>query len=176
MISERPFTTAKETDMRINTETAAEKYRDRLFAAAFHICRNAADADDVVQETLLRYHKTDMEYENEEHLKAWLLRVAINQAKNVNRSFFRHRIVPLEDYMETLSFESPESENLFLEVMRLPEKYRIVIHLFYYEDYSVREISRILKISESNVKVRLNRGRKMLKQTLQEEWEDEDNE
>ena len=63
MISERPFQTAKDTDMRINTETAAEKYRDRLFAAAFHICRNAADADDVVQETLLRYHKTDMEYE-----------------------------------------------------------------------------------------------------------------
>ena len=78
--------------------------------------------------------------------------------------------------METLAFASPESESLFTEVMRLPEKYRIVIHLFYYEDYSVREISRILKISESNVKVRLNRGRKMLKQTLQEEWNDEDDE
>lgn len=85
-------------------------------------------------------------------------------------------MVPLEDYMETLTFSSPESESLFAEVMRLPEKYRIVIHLFYYEDYSVREISRILKISESNVKVRLNRGRKMLKQTLQEGWEDEDDE
>ncbi|MBQ1531058.1 MAG: sigma-70 family RNA polymerase sigma factor [Solobacterium sp.] len=158
--------------MRINTETAAEKYRDRLFAAAFHICRNAADADDVVQETLLRYHKTNMEYESEEHLKAWLLRVAINQAKNVNRSFFRHRIVPLEDYMETLSFESQESENLFLEVMRLPEKYRIVIHLYYYEEYSVKEISQILGISDSNTKIRLARGRAMLKEKLQEEWDE----
>ena len=65
------------------------------------------------------------------------------------------------------------SHTLFAEVMRLPEKYRIVIHLFYYEDCSVREISRILKISESNVKVRLNRGRKMLKQTLQEGWDNE---
>lgn len=156
--------------MRIETETAAERYRDRLFAAAFHICRNAADADDVVQETLLRYHRTDTEYENEEHLKAWLLRVAINQAKNVNRSFFRHRVVPLEDYMETLSFESGESENLFLEVMRLPEKYRIVIHLYYYEEYSVREISRILGITESNTKIRLSRGRTILKEKLQEEW------
>ncbi len=172
MISERPFTTAKDTDMRINTETAAEKYRDRLFAAAFHICRNAADADDVVQETLLRYHKTNMEYESEEHLKAWLLRVAINQAKNVNRSFFRHRIVPLEDYMETLSFESQESENLFLEVMRLPEKYRIVIHLYYYEEYSVRQISQILGITDSNTKIRLSRGRAMLKEKLQEEWDE----
>ncbi len=158
--------------MRINTETAAEKYRDRLFAAAFHICRNAADADDVVQETLLRYHKTNMEYESEEHLKAWLLRVAINQAKNVNRSFFRHRIVPLEDYMETLSFESQESENLFLEVMRLTEKYRIVIHLYYYEEYSVKEISQILGISDSNTKIRLARGRAMLKEKLQEEWDE----
>ena len=156
--------------MRIKTETAAERYRDRLFAAAFHICRNAADADDVVQETLLRYHKTDMEYENEEHLKAWLLRVAINQAKNVNRSFFRHKVVPLEDYMETLSFESRESENLFLEVMRLPEKYRIVIHLYYYEEYSVREISQILGITDSNTKIRLSRGRTILKEKLQEEW------
>ena len=172
MIRERPFKTAKDTDMRINTETAAEKYRDRLFAAAFHICRNAADADDVVQETLLRYHKTNMEYESEEHLKAWLLRVAINQAKNVNRSFFRHRIVPLEDYMETLSFESQESENLFLEVMRLPEKYRIVIHLYYYEEYSVKEISQILGISDSNTKIRLARGRAMLKEKLQEEWDE----
>lgn len=85
-------------------------------------------------------------------------------------------MVPLEDYMEMLTFASPESESLFAEVMRLPEKYRIVIHLFYYEDYSVREISRILKISESNVKVRLNRGRKMLKQALQEEWDDENDE
>jgi RNA polymerase sigma-70 factor (ECF subfamily) len=172
MISERPFQTAKDTDMRINTETAAEKYRDRLFAAAFHICRNAADADDVVQETLLRYHKTDMEYENEEHLKAWLLRVAINQAKNVNRSFFRHRIVPLEDYMETLTFDSGDSENLFLEVMRLPEKYRIVIHLYYYEEYSVRQISQILGISDSNTKIRLARGRAKLKEKLQEEWDE----
>lgn len=158
--------------MRIKTETAAEKYRDRLFAAAFHICRNAADADDVVQETLLRYHKTDMEFESEEHLKAWLLRVAINQAKNVNRSFFRHRIVPLEDYMETLTFDSGDSENLFLEVMRLPEKYRIVIHLYYYEEYSVKEISQILGITDSNTKIRLARGRAMLKEKLQEEWDE----
>lgn len=65
--------------------------------------------------------------------------------------------------METLVFETPESEHLFETVMGLPEKYRIVIHLFYYEDYSVREIGEILKISESNVKVRLSRGRMLLR-------------
>jgi RNA polymerase sigma factor (sigma-70 family) len=59
-------------------------------------------------------------------------------------------------------------------VMGLPEKYRIIIHLFYYEDYSIREIANILKISEANVKVRLTRGRTLLKKTLKEEWNDDD--
>ena len=162
--------------MRIETSLLAQKYQDHLFAAAFHICENAADAEDVVQETLLRYYNCKKEFDSEEHIRAWLFRVAVNLAKNVRRSFWKHKMVPLEDYMETLTFASPESGSLFAEVMRLPEKYRIVIHLFYYEDYSVREISRILKISESNVKVRLNRGRKMLKQALQEEWDDENDE
>lgn len=80
----------------------------------------------------------------------------------------------LEDYMETLTFETPESEELFETVMHLPDKYRIVIHLFYYEDYTVHEIADILKISESNVKVRLSRGRGLLKEKLQEEWEDDE--
>ena len=162
--------------MRIETSLVAKTYRDHLFAAAFHICENAEDAEDVVQETLLRYYNSKKDFDSEEHIRAWLFRVAVNLSKNVRRSFWRHKAVPLEDYMDTLTFASSESESLFAEVMKLPEKYRLVIHLFYYEDYSVREISRILKISESNVKVRLNRGRKMLKQTLQEEWDNEDDE
>ena len=75
--------------------------------------------------------------------------------------------------METLTFETPEAENLFETVMQLPEKYRIVIHLYYYEDYAVSEIADILKLSESNVKTRLSRGRAMLKEVLKEEWDDD---
>ena len=69
--------------------------------------------------------------------------------------------------------ETPESRELFEEVMKLPEKYRVVIHLFYYEDYSVKEIAKILRTTESSVKVRLSRGRAKLKDALKEEWEDE---
>ena len=76
--------------------------------------------------------------------------------------------------METLTFETPESETLFETVMGLPEKYRIIVHLFYYEDYSVREIADILNISESNVKIRLMRARTLLKEVLMEEWEDDE--
>ena len=76
--------------------------------------------------------------------------------------------------METLSFPDSRSRDLFEEVMKLPDKYRIVIHLFYYEDYSVREIADILKLSESNVKTRLSRGRSLLKTALKEEWENDE--
>ena len=159
--------------MRMETQALAETYRDRLFAAAFPVCGNAADAEDAAQEALLRYHISEKQFESEQHIRAWLLRVAINCAKNVSRSFFRRNTVPLEDYMDSLEFDSGESREIFREVMNLPETYRLVIHLYYYEDYSVAEIGRILGLTESNVKVRLSRGRQLLKKALQEVWDDE---
>lgn len=159
--------------MRMETQALAETYRDRLFAAAFQVCGNAADAEDAAQEALLRYHISEKQFESEQHIRAWLLRVAINCAKNVSRSFFRRNTVPLEDYMDSLEFDSGESREIFREVMNLPETYRLVIHLYYYEDYSVAEIGRILGLTESNVKVRLSRGRQLLKKALQGVWDDE---
>ena len=159
--------------MRMDTQALAETYRDRLFAAAFQVCGNAADAEDAAQEALLRYHISEKQFESEQHIRAWLLRVAINCAKNVSRSFFRRNTVPLEDYMDSLEFDSGESREIFREVMSLPETYRLVIHLYYYEDYTVAEIGRILGLTESNVKVRLSRGRQLLKKALQEVWDDE---
>ena len=159
--------------MRMETQALAETYRDRLFAAAFQVCGNAADAEDAAQEALLRYHISEKQFESEQHIRAWLLRVAINCAKNASRSFFRRNTVPLEDYMDSLEFDSGESREIFREVMNLPETYRLVIHLYYYEDYSVAEIGRILGLTESNVKLRLSRGRQLLKKALQEVWDDE---
>ena len=157
--------------MRQSVQELFEKYQNNLYAAAFNICKNTEDAKDIVQETFIQYYSLRKEFDNEQHIRAWLIRVAINKAKNINRSFWRKNKKPLEDYMESLTFETPESEELFETVMALPEKFRIVIHLFYYEDYAIREIADILKISESNVKVRLSRGRSLLKEKLKEEWE-----
>ena len=153
-----------------------EKYRNNLYTAAFNVCKNAQDAEDVVQDTFLQYWSQKKEFETEQHIRAWLLRVAINKAKNKNNTFFRRNALPLEDYMETLAFQSEESSELFEAVMKLPEKYRIVVHLFYYEDYSVsvKEIADILKITPGNVKVRLSRGRMSLRNTLKEAWEDDE--
>ena len=154
--------------MRIDTTVLVERYKDNVFAAAFSVCRNADDAEDVVQETFLRYHTGNKQFDSEQHIRAWLLRVAVNKAKNINRSFWRRTSVPLEAYMQTLSFETHEAESLFEQVMKLPEKYRMPLHLFYYEDYSITQISRILHKKESTIRSLLYRARNMLKETLKE--------
>ena len=155
--------------MRMESAALVEKYQDRLFAAAFSVCKNPQDAEDVVQESFISYHSSKKEFESEEHIKAWLLRVTINRAKNACRSLWRRVTVPLEDYADSLEFECRADRDLFETVMSLPEKYRIVLHLYYFEDYPVKEIAKILSISESNVKVRLSRGRAMLKEILEED-------
>ena len=160
--------------MRQPVQKLIEQYQNNLYAAAFNICQNQMDAEDVVQETFVQYYATKKEFENEHHIRAWLLRIAINKAKNCCRTFWKKNKCTLEDYMETLPFPDSQSRSLFEEVMKLPDKYRIVIHLFYYEDYTVREIAEILKLSESNVKVRLSRGRTLLRETLKEEWENDE--
>lgn len=159
--------------MKQSTQELVTLYQSSLFAAAFNVCKNAQDAEDVVQDTFIQYYISNKEFDSEQHIRAWLIRVAINKAKNVNRTFWRQNKLSLEDYMESLTFETPEDEHLFETVMSLPEKYRIVIHLFYYEDYAVSEIADILKLSQSNVKVRLSRGREMLRKILKEEWDDD---
>ena len=159
--------------MRQSLHELAAMYQDNLFAVAFNICQNTQDAEDVIQDTFVQYYTTKKEFDNEEHIRAWLIWVAVNKAKNVTRTFWRRNKVSIEDFTEMLAFETPESETLFETMMQLPKKYRIVIHLYYYEDYSVGEIAKILKLSESNVKTRLMRGRAKLREVLKEEWDDD---
>ena len=160
--------------MKLSVEILVKKYRRNLYIVAFSICKNAQDAEDVVQDTFIQYLLCKKDFESEQHIRAWLIRVAINKAKNKNNTFFRRNTLPLENYIETLTFESEESSEIFETVMKLSEKYRIVIHLFYYEDYSVNEIADILKVTPNNVKVRLLRGRMSLRNTLKEVWEDDE--
>jgi len=160
--------------MRLSVADAFQRYGDRLFAAAFSLCRNQMDADDAVQEALIKYHTLGLDYTDETHIKAWLLRVTINCAKNISSSFWRKNTVAWEEYMDELAFEAPEDHQLFETVMRLPQKYRVVIHLFYYEEYSIREIAEILRCREGTVKSQLSRGRKLLKKLLMEEWNDDE--
>ena len=160
--------------MRLSAEDAYGRFADHVFSAAFSICRSKADSDDVVQDTFIKYHFGDTEYESEEHIKAWLLRTAVNKAKDITKSFRWKNVVTWEDYMDELQFEEPEDSRLFEAVMQLPEKYRIVIHLFYYENMGIAEIADMLRRHEGTVKSQLNRGRKLLKNMLTEDWNDDE--
>ncbi|MDO4941209.1 MAG: sigma-70 family RNA polymerase sigma factor [Lachnospiraceae bacterium] len=160
--------------MRQPIEKLIKQYQTNLFVTAFNICKNVEDAKDVVQDTFIAYHTSSQQFHDEQHIRAWLFRVTVNKAKDTVKSFWHRNRRPLEDYIEALPFESEEDSYLFEAVLKLPEKYRIVIHLFYYEDWSVREIAQILRISESNVKTRLSRGRTRLKNVLKEEWADDE--
>ena len=156
--------------MKLSAEDAFRLYGDRVFSAAFSVTGNQADADDAVQDTYLRYCSYDKEFTDEDHIRAWLLRVAINRARDQKRSFWEKHRVSWEDYMETLSFEAPEDKSLFEAVMSLPAKYRTVIHLFYYSGLSIQEIAAAKHISSATVGTQLARGRELLKKKLGDDF------
>lgn len=160
--------------MRLEAEYLVQRYKDDVFRAAFSILRSPEDAEDIAQETFLRYWDSDAEFDSEAHIRAWLLRVAINRAKNLARSFWRRSRVSYEDYMAGLEFEAREDRSVLEAILALPQKYRIVLHLHYFEDYTVREIALLLAMNENTVKTRLARGRQLLKNTLTEAWNEDE--
>lgn len=162
--------------MNYDIEQLFQQYKDNIFAIGFNYFGNAVDADDVVQETfykLFRHLKKGGSFESGDHARNWLIRVAVNECKRVTLSSWFKKKVPLEDYAQTLVWRDPEESDLFLAVMRLPKKYRTVIHLYYYEDYSIKEIAELLELSETSVSTQLYRGRKKLEQKLLEVEKDE---
>ncbi len=148
---------------------SVERYSDAVYRLAFHSCKNAADAEDIVQNVFLKLYREKKEFESEEHLRRWILRVAVNESKSlVCSSWFRKR-APLEELAGSLDFQAPEESELFLCVMALPQKYRMVIHLFYYEDYPIKEVAELCGLKESTVQTRLQRGRERLKKMMTEQ-------
>lgn len=143
-----------------------EKYGDAVYRVAFHSCKNRADAEDVAQNVFLKLYREEKEFESEEHLRRWVLRVAVNESKKLVGSAWFRRSVPLEEYAEALEFESPEESELFLQVMALPKKYRVPVYLFYYEDYPVKEVAALCGLKESTVQTRLQRAREKLRQII----------
>ena len=154
-------------------EPVYEKYKDNIFAIGFNYFKNSIEADDVVQETFFKLARSGKDFESEEHLRNWLIRVAVNECKRVSLSSWVKKKVSLEEYTGQIDFETKEESLVFTAVMSLPKKYRQVIHLYYYEDCSTAEIADILGISRTAVTTRLLRGREKLKKDLLEVWKDE---
>ncbi len=147
---------------------AVNDYINTVYKIAFNYCKNVQDAEDVVQNTYLKLLQYKGDFTDDNHLKRWLIRVAINESKNMCTSFWKKRIVPIDEFYEKqeIVFENKEQSELFEAIMNLSEKNRIVVHLYYYEGYSVKEIAGILKIKETAVQNRLMRARESLKHII----------
>ena len=152
---------------------AVERYLDMVYRIALNWFRNPADAEDAAQNAMLRLWRTDTEFQGEDHLRHWLIRVTVNVCKDTLKSPWRRRRVSLEELPEEPVFDRPEQGELYREVMRLPEKYRTVLYLFYYEELTVKEIGEALGLRTSAVTTRLHRARAKLKERLTEVWQDE---
>lgn len=146
----------------------AHQYMDTVFRLAYSYLKCSADAEDVTQNVLLKLYQADeTAFRSEDHIRYWLVRVTVNECNSFFRSPWR-RAEPLEQYMGTLELPGPEHEDLFRAVMALPVKYRVVIHLYYFEGYSSDEIARLLDIPAATVRTRMARARAQLKQFLTE--------
>lgn len=143
------------------------KYMDTVYRVALTRLKNMAEAEDITQTVFLKLYREPKPFASEAHVKHWLIRVAVNECNKLFRNPFRSA-ENIADYANSLRFETEEQSDLFDAVMALPEKYRLPIFLYYYEDYSTAEISKLLSIPTPTVATRLRRGREQLKQHLQE--------
>lgn len=146
---------------------AMTRHQDRVFRLAVSCLKNRADAEDVLQEVFVTYYRFAPDFADEEHEKAWLLRVTSNACISLLRSPWRRFLNPIPE--STPAPEQADGQWLIDLIHRLPPKYALVIHLHYYEDCSVKEIASVLRISEGTVKSRLARARKLLGGLIQKE-------
>lgn len=160
----------KDNSLRAEDYEVIEKYSPVVYRMAYSMVKNPQDAEDIHQEVFLKFLRKKPEFESEEHRKAWFLRVTINLAKNLWKTAWRQRVVSLGEVDREEEAELEQEEDKLVEtVKKLPQKYRTVIHLFYYEEYSLEEIAGILGAKPSTVRTRLTRARQKLKELLKED-------
>ena len=143
-------------------ERMVKAHSKSMLRAAFALLRSRDDAEDVVQEAFIRLIEKNPDFTDDEHAKAWLLRVTINLSKNMLKASCRKNNSVTENVVCTEN----ESDEVLFCVMKLEEKYRTVIHLYYYEGYSIKEIALILRVPSATVGTRLKRGRDKLEKML----------
>lgn len=154
------------------SETAIEQlvstYSAIVFRTAYTYCRQSSDAEDLTQDVFLTLIQKKPTFESEEHLKAWLLRVTMNKAKNhLKKDWFRRREAEPED----LHYLPEESMEMVQAMLKLDVHYRVVLHLYYYLGYNIQEIAKLMKKQPATIGTRLKRGRDALKKILGEDRE-----
>ena len=157
--------------MRINKEEfekTVDTYSDVMFRCAYAYCNNRTDAEDIVQEAFVKYLKKSPQFEDEEHKKAWLLRVVINLSKNLVKSFWNRNKTDIDDNIPDEKGELTKCE-IWEDVKRLPAKYRILVELYYGEGYTIEETAKITGVKKSTVSDRLKKARELLEKMYKEE-------
>jgi len=152
--------------LRTNEEISElySSHKNMIYRICFAYMKNAADTEDVIQETFIRLIKSGAAFANAEHEKAWLIRTATNLCKNNLRHWWRRR-ENLDDH-EGLQTHAFEVDNIFDIVMTLPDKYKTVVYLYYYEGYDSTEISSILQKPQSTIRYLLMKARNILREKL----------
>lgn len=146
---------------------AMELYADMVVRICLIHLKSEADTQDIFQEVFLKYALSSVEFESQEHEKAWFIRVSINACKDLLRSFFKRSVVSLESAMEPYGKEiGPEQSEVLQAVLSLPKKYKDAIYLHYYEGYPATEIAKILRKNTNTIYTWLSRGRELLRREL----------
>ncbi len=148
-----------------------QRNSQRLYLIALSFVKNTYDAEDILQNVFIKLWKYPKSFSDETHLDKWLTVVCVNESKNYLKHPFRqHDNAESFVFVSSDDMDSAAKADLYNAVMQLPKKERAVIHLFYYEDLSVKDIAGMLKMKESAVKTRLNRARNKLKERLGDAW------
>lgn len=145
---------------------AIERYGDMVRRLCLVHLKNPADTEDIFQNVFLKYVLSPVVFESPEHEKAWLIRVTINACRDLVKSFFRSRTVPLEELLDQPAPLSEEHREVLEAVLALPPKYRDAVYLHYYEGYTAAEIGKLLGKNTNTVYTLLNRAREQLRETL----------
>lgn len=166
-----PGATAPPAD-ELDTHTAVLRYQRMVYGIALSHTGCRGDADDAFQEVFLAYHRNHPAFRSEEHRKAWLIRTALNCARHIAGSSWRTRVIPLAGREEErpaagqFEFETVQQNLVFAALRTLSDPYRTVLHLFYFEDLTTARIAEVLDLSVATVKMRLSRGRAMMRDRL----------
>ena len=147
-----------------------EQYADMVYRVALTRCKSIETAEDIFQEVFMRFSEKNPKFENNEHEKAWFIRVTINLTKNIKESAWSKKVVRLD---ENIEFNTEEENEIYGIVCNLPQNYRTVIYLLYYEGYKVNEISKLMGKPEGTIKTWLFRAREILKEKIEGGFENE---
>ena len=149
-----------------SVNNAIAQYSDMIRRLCMLHLKNYADTEDIFQTIFLKYVLSSVSFENQEHEKAWLIRVTINACKDLLKSFFRSRTVSIDQIAEQPADLPPDNREVLEAVLSLPEKYKDVVYLYYYEEYTAPQIGRILGKNVNTIYTILNRSKKILRDKL----------